>query len=135
MRLLEAENRADAQHIDVGDAVARVPISLPLGAEGHRRTEVEARAHAVGQVEAVFVLAESLHLRPGEAELAVHGETIRYRNRADADQVPARAFRRPARDLAEVDITRLQGNAPIDLVAAEDPDRHVVVVRPIPVRL
>src|SRR4051812_7107938 len=116
-RLLEAEDHADAQYIDVGYTVAGVGIPLPLAAKRHSRAEVVAHAHTVSQIDAILILAEALYLAPGEAELAVDAELVAQGNRADAHDVPCFALRRAAGDAAEVDIAELDGDALVGLIA------------------
>src|SRR5581483_10222439 len=144
--LLEAIEHADGKHIDVALAVKRVlhvVVALPFAADPQIARHVEARTDAESYIGGALVLGPRAkaaqrgfrsHLAVIEAEAAVDGELVRERPRANRRQIPGGRLIRNlgaatgGLGLAEVAVAELDGDVRMELVAAEEPPRGVLVV-------
>src|SRR5690349_8788382 len=124
--LAEAPDRAEAQHIrlQVADA-GELVVALPFAAQAEVRREVELQARAVGQAVAALAAAV-LRFAVVAAELAVDAELVIEREEADADEL--QRIHLGAAELAEVRIAELRGEIPVELIAAEETPRGVLVI-------
>src|SRR5882672_2652368 len=144
-RLLEAIEHADAEHIDVGVQILRatlrvrleLAVALPLAPYAEILVEVVLHAETVGQVGGVLAAAHGtreLPFAPVPAEASVDRERIHHRESAYRRELPDVGLELGGKGrvaelgLAKVGVAEFRREVLVELVAAKDLERRVLVV-------